>query len=187
MKILLVILSIIMLIQPIIILNACSETSTKEPVHGLCAGHTELHCVELSVTAMMAEAEPPIMDFNNDERIVSFASSEAEATRNMTDGGLIDIKDDYVLSGSITPPSDQYLRKEQTEHLYWIKSNGRVHQVPAETESRFEEASGESDNVNPINVSISLAHSPSINVSISLAHSPSINEITELSMEVICL
>ncbi|MFO8102383.1 MAG: hypothetical protein R6U37_09525 [Dehalococcoidia bacterium] len=62
-----------------------------------------------------------------DGRIEDFAGTEAEATRDMTDGGLFDIADSYVKSGSITP-LNEIIGLDTTDYRYWIDAKGTLHQ-----------------------------------------------------------
>ena len=84
--------------------------------------------VQLGMETMMDESQPPIDDLKTDQRIANFASTEDQATYNMTDGGLIDIDDIYIKDGSI-PPLDSVIGIGKTDYQYWIEANGKVHQL----------------------------------------------------------
>ncbi len=85
----------------------------------------ELENVYDGIQTMLQTAS--IRDLQTDERVEDFANTESRATRDMTDGGLIDIVDSYVKSGSI-PPLNELIGDDVTVYAYWIDENGTLHQ-----------------------------------------------------------
>ncbi len=85
---------------------------------------TELIDVELAVADMMYETEVPVFDLDTDERILDFAGTEAEATNDMSNGGLI-----TIVEGSDLKPVSEHLLKAKTINKYWLDADGWVYQV----------------------------------------------------------
>ncbi|GEM_PF-2782858 len=92
------------------------------------AEKAERQDVQSSVRIMMDEAVPPVENLETDERIAGFVNIQAEATDYMADGGLIDIVDAYISSGSITALA-QILEADRTLYKYWLEADGTLHQV----------------------------------------------------------
>ncbi len=89
------------------------------------ADEDELENVRHGIEEMLQDTS--IVNFQTDERIEGFVDTESSATRDMTDGGLIDIVDSYVKSGSISPLSE-YLGGDVTIYYYWLEADGTLHQ-----------------------------------------------------------
>jgi len=81
-----------------------------------------------SIRSMKESATPPIEELQSDERILAVAGSQDNATDDITDGGLIDIVDAYVLSGSITP-LNMILGTDRVHYDYWIEPDGTLYQL----------------------------------------------------------
>ncbi len=80
------------------------------------------------IRLMKESATPPIEELHSDERILAVVSSQDNATDDITDGGLIDIVDAYVLSGSITP-LNMILGADRARYEYWIEPDGTLYQL----------------------------------------------------------
>jgi len=89
---------------------------------------TELDDIQIAVVSMMIASDPPIEDLSTDKRIAGFSSTEAEATNDLTDDGLIDIVDEYIEEENVKPVSD-WIGIDFTSSLYWVEADGKVHEV----------------------------------------------------------
>ncbi len=83
----------------------------------------EIDVVQKAIWDMMHMS---IVDLSIDRRIVSFASSESEATNDMTNGGLVTFTENS--DHPIYAPSI-FIQKDYTEHKYWLDADGWIHQV----------------------------------------------------------
>ncbi len=99
--------------------NTSSRDTEKE--------QAEFRDIQNSVSFVLNSPASPIIDLSDDHRVIGYAAAPNYATRDMTDGGLLDFVDDYLVSGSIIAVSD-VLKVERTFYKYWIEPNGSVHQ-----------------------------------------------------------
>ncbi len=121
--------ALILMLVTAIILTGCSSSSNsdeKEPET------KEWEEVKQAVETMFAEANPPITDLKNDERIdwKNSAICPASETRNMT--GTISSEGEMPLlaisvSGSGIMSVNHYLGKDSTQYYYWIDHREAVH------------------------------------------------------------
>ncbi len=92
------------------------------------AAESEWQNIQSSIQILKENANPPIENLVTDERIERFVSAQSEATDIMTDGGLIDIANAYIASGSIVA-LNQVLGLTQSRYKYWFEMDGTLQQV----------------------------------------------------------
>jgi len=99
-------------------------------------GKTELHDVELAVSCVMADSEIPVVDLNEDDRIISYAScgaplvipgpdaddEEMEATGYTRNANVLII----VHPESEVHPLAYYLADSKFDNWYCLHSDGTV-------------------------------------------------------------
>ena len=96
----------------------CGDDEDKERAE---AAVSELWNVQLAVTALLMEPDPPITNLATDERIIDFQTDEKNPTNDMTNGGLI-----TTVSGSYWDSVAGWWAYDTAQHYYIIDASGKV-------------------------------------------------------------
>ena len=126
---------------------ACDFQDSESDEERMYNARIELADVKIAVVSMQGETWPLIMNFQKDNRITGFVDKTSTPTNNMTNDGLIRIKEKYlsnvyyedyvdvdmadscdyysIKSGSICPPC-VFLKKDKTRFYYTVDADGTV-------------------------------------------------------------